>query len=167
MRTISAAIRSRLSRAAPDTLIDILFVIPPDSLLLDIAGPAEAFRLANLHRAARGEPPRFRLRFAGPEPRVTSSVGMPLVDLEPLPKALPMPTWVVLVGQPAVVAARPTPAIDAIERWLDHTMRKALAVPDTPHRLVTICSGTLVAARAGLLKNIQCTTHHELLELLH
>ena len=29
--------------------IDLLFVIAPHSLLLDIAGPAEAFRLANLH----------------------------------------------------------------------------------------------------------------------
>ncbi len=40
-------------------LIDLLFVVAPDSLLLDIAGPAEAFRLANLHRHARGQPPRF------------------------------------------------------------------------------------------------------------
>ena len=47
-------------------LIDLLFVIAPHSLLLDIAGPAEAFRLANLHREERGLPPRFRLRFAGP-----------------------------------------------------------------------------------------------------
>ena len=47
-------------------LIDVLFVIVPHSLLLDIAGPAEAFRLANLHRERRGLPPRFRLRFAGP-----------------------------------------------------------------------------------------------------
>jgi len=47
-------------------LIDCLFVIAPQSLLLDIAGPAEAFRLANLHRERRGQAPRFRLRFAGP-----------------------------------------------------------------------------------------------------
>ena len=47
-------------------LIDVLFVIVPHSLLLDIAGPAEAFRLANQHRELRGLSPRFRLRFAGP-----------------------------------------------------------------------------------------------------
>jgi len=41
-------------------LIDILFVIVPHSLLLDIAGPAEAFRLANQHREARGQSPRAR-----------------------------------------------------------------------------------------------------------
>ena len=39
-------------------LIDVLFVIAPHSLLLDIAGPAEAFRLANQHREVRGLPPR-------------------------------------------------------------------------------------------------------------
>ena len=37
--------------------IDVLFAIAPNSLLLDIAGPAEAFRLANLHRAARTPTP--------------------------------------------------------------------------------------------------------------
>ena len=110
---------------------------------------------------------RFRLRFAGPQARVTTSVGMPLVELEPLPASLKSPTWVVLVGQPAVVATKPTPAIEEIERWLDRTMRKALAARGTPHRLLTICSGTLVAARAGLLRNIECTTHHELLAALH
>ena len=29
------------------TVIDVLFLVLPDSLLLDLAGPAEAFRLAN------------------------------------------------------------------------------------------------------------------------
>ena len=34
-------------------LIDVLFVIVPYSLVLDIAGPEEAFLLANQHREAR------------------------------------------------------------------------------------------------------------------
>src|SRR5689334_12881301 len=57
-------------------LIDVLFVIVPHSLLLDIAGPAEAFRLANQHRERRGLPPRFRLRFAGPIATEDTSVGL-------------------------------------------------------------------------------------------
>src|SRR6185369_9738157 len=64
-------------------MIDVLFAIAPHSLLLDIAGPAEAFRLANLHRQLRGLPPRFRLRFAGPVATLPTSVGLGLVDLEP------------------------------------------------------------------------------------
>ena len=69
-------------------LIDLLFVIAPHSLLLDIAGPAEAFRLANLHRQARGQPPRFRLRFAGPMAGPPTSVGLTLANLEPLPELI-------------------------------------------------------------------------------
>src|SRR5512134_2561675 len=34
--------------------IEVLFVIVPHALLLDIAGPAEAFRLANLRYSDRG-----------------------------------------------------------------------------------------------------------------
>jgi transcriptional regulator GlxA family with amidase domain len=42
----------------------------------------------------------------------------------------------------------------------------ALDAPDSTMRLVTICSGTLLAARAGLIGTRQCTTHHELLDQL-
>ncbi|MEO8754135.1 MAG: AraC family transcriptional regulator, partial [Casimicrobiaceae bacterium] len=69
-------------------VLDLLFVIAPHSLLLDIAGPAEAFRLANAHRAARGLPPRFRLRFTGPVPTAPTSVGLAFAGLEPLPPRL-------------------------------------------------------------------------------
>jgi transcriptional regulator GlxA family with amidase domain len=152
---------------AGSATIDILLVIAPHSLLLDIAGPAEAFRLANLHRDRRGLPPRFRLRFAGPVPTVRTSVGLSLLELEPLPESFSAPTWVVLVGQPAAHVGQVTPAIAATERWLDRMLGAHLATKNAPHRLVTICSGTLLAARAGLLTNRQCTTHHELLDALH
>jgi transcriptional regulator GlxA family with amidase domain len=147
-------------------LIDLLFVIAPHSLLLDIAGPAEAFRLANLHRHARGLPPRFRLRFAGPVAAVPTSVGLGLADLEPLPERLTSPTWVVLVGQPSTHLGQVTPAIAATARWLELRLGQPLLAADTPHRVVAICSGALLAARAGLLGTRRCTTHHELLSRL-
>jgi transcriptional regulator GlxA family with amidase domain len=147
-------------------LIDLVFVIAPHSLLLDIAGPAEAFRLANLHRHARGQPPRFRLRFAGPVPTLTTSVGLGLVDLEPLPEQLSSPTWVVLVGQPSAQLGRVTPAIAATAQWLRRMFGESRLGADPPHRVVGICSGALLAARAGLLDSRRCTTHHELLSQL-
>ena len=58
------------------TPIDLLFVIAPHSLLLDIAGPAEAFRLANLRMTERKLPPWFRLRFVGPVADAVTSVGL-------------------------------------------------------------------------------------------
>ena len=144
-------------------LIDVLFVIVPHSLLLDIAGPAEAFRLANQHREARGLSPRFRLRFAGPVSAMPTSVGLGLVDLAPLPQRLSARTWVVVVGQPTVHTRQVTPSIAATAQWLTQKLRDTLRDADTPHRLITICSGTLLAARAGLLATRRCTTHHELL----
>lgn len=149
-------------------LIDVLFVIVPHSLLLDIAGPAEAFRLANLHRQDRGLPPRFRLGFAGPSADLPTSVGLTLGNLVPLPEQLSTPTWVVVVGQPSAHVTQVTPEIALTARWLNDRLRDALCVldADTPHRLLTICSGTLLAARAGVLGTRRCTTHHELLPML-
>ena len=151
---------------AREHLIDLLFVIAPHSLLLDIAGPAEAFRLANLHRERRGLPPRFRLRFSGPLATPLTSVGLTLAQLEPLPDRLVSPTWVVLVGQPAAQLVRVTPPIAATAQWLRLRLGEELLAADTPHRVVAICSGALLAARAGLLGTRRCTTHHELLAQL-
>lgn len=147
-------------------VIDVLFVIVPHSLLLDVAGAAEAFRLANQHRAKRGLPPRFRLRFAGPVSAPPTSVGLSLAELLPLPPRLGAPTWVVVVGQPTEHLGRVTPAVVATTRWLQQRLREPLEAVDTPHRLLTICSGTLLAARAGLLGTRRCTTHHECIAAL-
>jgi transcriptional regulator GlxA family with amidase domain len=147
-------------------LIDVLFVIVPHSLLLDIAGPAEAFRLANQHRERRGLPPRFRLRFTAPNEALESSVGVTVANLEPLPSDFSSTTWVVVVGQPSEHLGNVTPSVTTAARWLNKSLGRVLRDESTEHRLVTICSGTLLAARAGLLASRRCTTHHELLDTL-
>jgi len=150
---------------APADQIELLFVIAPHALVLDVAGPAEAFRLANYHREIRGLPHRFRLRFAGPAASASTSVGLTVAGLEPLPTELSRTTWVVLAGRPTIHLATITPEIVAIIEWL-RRQREQFRNGPAPHRLVAICSGTLLAARAGLLVNRRCTTHHELLEVL-
>ncbi len=171
-------------------MIDVVFVVLPDTLLLDLAGPAEAFRLANqaLHR--RGLPPQFRLRFAGPNPQARSSVGLQLAGLEALPPTLAAPTWVVLMGRPGStdevlrVQAEWLAARDWLGRVVGPLLAGAEAGADTDtdthadadthtdaittlaptgHRLLTVCVGALLAADAGLLAGRAVTTHHELL----
>ncbi|MEO5800462.1 MAG: helix-turn-helix domain-containing protein [Gemmatimonadales bacterium] len=151
---------------APAKPIEVLFVILPHSLLLDIAGPAEAFRLANQHRERLGLPARFRLHFAGPVTTPPTSVGLALANLSPLPRQLDTPTWVVVVGQPTEHLHDVTPAMKTTAKWLQQQLRTSLQAKDLTHRLVTICSGTLLAARADVLGTRRCTTHHELLGTL-
>ena len=162
-RQVSITFGQMITRAH---LIDILFVIVPHSLLLDIAGPAEEFRLANQHRERRGLPPRFRLRFAAPNEMQDTSVGLTIAGMEPLPRELGPTTWVVVVGQPTEHLGVVTPAVTAAARWLSRSLGRSLREDSGEHRLVTICSGTLLAARAGLLGRRRCTTHHELIDTL-
>lgn len=145
--------------------IDVLFVVAPRSLLLDIAGPAEAFRLSNRHLQSGGGAPRFRLRFAGHQTQVDSSVGLALAGLEPLPTTLPRPTWIVLVGQPNEMLAEPDAGTRAIGHWLACTLGPLIA-GQAQHKMVLICAGSLLAARAGLIGMRRCTTHHEVLARL-
>lgn len=136
--------------------IDVLFLLLRDSLVLDWAGPAEAFRSANRHLLALGQPARFRLRFVGARGQVTSSVGAQIAGLEPLPARLSAPSWVVLVGQPGDALQLDSDEARAALHWL-RGLR--LAIGDT--ELVCVCAGAVLAARAGLLAGRQATTHHD------
>jgi transcriptional regulator GlxA family with amidase domain len=139
--------------------IPVVVVVPPRALLLDIAGPLEVLRRANVVQDAV----RFDLRYVAPAASVRSSIGLVIAELAPMPRQLPADAMVILTGDidevtpadaDAAAAARAARAhADAIVAWL----RTAIA---PSHTLVTICSGALLAARAGLLDGHACTTHH-------
>lgn len=140
---------------------DILFVLLPQTLLLDLAGPAEAFRLANQRLQQQGQPAGYRLRYVSPQPEAGTSVGLMLGALEPLPATLPAGARVVLMGQPsgdesALASRVPRPWAEA-RRWLAGEVAPRLGDIE----IVTVCAGTLLAADAGLLAGRRCTTHHE------
>lgn len=149
------------TRLRQSAAIDVLLVILPDTLLLDWAGPAEAIRIANQVAELRGEQPRFQLRFAGPRSEARSSVGALIGNLEPLPTSLPDGSWVVLSGSPTISLHADASAEKAIVKWLTR-----VRPGDRDIRLITICSGAVLAARAGLLKGRSATTHHQHLEEL-
>src|SRR5713226_6536522 len=72
---------------------DVYFVVLPQLVLLDLAGPAEAFRLAN-----KKMPDSYRLHFIAPTRSVQSAIGLQLGSLEPLPTKLAEDAIVVLTG---------------------------------------------------------------------
>ncbi|WP_421565277.1 GlxA family transcriptional regulator [Ochrobactrum sp. EDr1-4] len=143
--------------------IPVFVVIPPRTLLLDVAGPIEVLRKANLEQSSI----QFDVHYIGPSEEVTSSIGLSVANISPLPEALPDDALVVISGSADVpmggaVTSRDDDAIleAQIVSWLRRTIRLGV-------KLVSICSGALLAARAGLLEGYECTTHHMAIEELH
>jgi transcriptional regulator GlxA family with amidase domain len=130
-------------------VLDVYFVLTPRFLMLDFAGPAEAFAFA----ARAGA--RLRAHYVGARPSIAGALGLAVGALEPLPAALPDGALVFLSG--VVSPAESYRCAEARETiaWL----RRAV----TPRqRLACVCSAALLAARAGLLDGRACTTHHTL-----
>lgn len=136
--------------------IPIYVVVPPRVLLLDVAGPVEVLRKANLLQASV----RFTVAYIGPARDARSSIGLGVAGIEPLPERLPEGAFVVVSGAADLPLGEPAGGReealleDEIVAWLKRAIRPRIS-------LVSICSGALLAARAGLLDGCECTTHHE------
>ena len=148
-------------------MVNVYFVLLPNSLILDWAGPAEALRMANQALIAKGQSPRFVLHFVSPMSSAPSSVGVVLGGLQPLPDLHAIDNaaasnWVVLVGQSGEGALGvDADAPRAVLHWL-----RGLKLATGRLELVTICAGAVLAAHAGLLAGHRATTHHQHLDEL-
>ena len=141
--------------------VHVHFVLLPDSLILDWAGPAEALRMANQHLQESGLPQAFVLHFIGPQTQVASSVGATISDIAPLPQELPHNSWVVLLGQPGDTIEVSSASTQSLIHWL-----RGLELQAGQLELVTVCAGAVLAGHAGLLHGHRATTHHHHLEEL-
>lgn len=138
--------------------VPVLFVLLPNVLMLDLAGPAEVLRLA-----AQVEDPAaidFDLQYVSPVESLQTSIGLPLAGLAPLPAVLAPGTLVVLVGSTSKVSKARQQAFEVASQALTQWLQNVYA--PSGERLVCVCAGALSAARAGLLDGRQCTTHHAL-----
>jgi transcriptional regulator GlxA family with amidase domain len=136
--------------------LEVWVVLPARVLLLDIAGPMEVLRRANVEQTAI----KFQVHYVGVSSRALSSVGIPLASIEPLPDSLPDGAMIIIPGAADKIAFAEDAGESevrqeerAIVEWLKTSVRPG-------HTLMTICSGALLAARAGLLNGYSCTTHH-------
>ena len=143
-------------KAQAARVIPIHVVLPPRCLLLDVAGPLEVLRRANIEQDAV----RFEVRCIGARRRLTSSIGLVLAELDALPDRLAEDAIVVVSG-----------AVDRID-FADEGIDADAAREDEARivfwlrrcigprqRLISICSGALLVARAGLFDGHACTTH--------
>lgn len=136
-------------------MTEVVFALLPKVILLDVAGPAEAFRIAN-----RLVPGSYTLRFIGSTRAVESAVGLRLAALRPLPRKLPAGSTIIVTGIAGKRVDRAEPAISRLAKWLGHIMQDERGAPAS-HTLLCVCAGSVVAGHAGLLNGRECTTHHD------
>jgi transcriptional regulator GlxA family with amidase domain len=137
--------------------IPVIVVLPPRISLLDLGGPLEVLRRANFEQTAI----YFNVRYVGATRSVSSSVGIDVCRVEPLPSSLPNDAVILIVGSVDIASEWGRPADyeadlqdeAAIVQWLQTAIRPT-------HTLVSVCSGALFFGRAGLLDGRRCTTHH-------
>ncbi|WBG91028.1 helix-turn-helix domain-containing protein [Pantoea piersonii] len=132
----------------------VLFLTLPGVMALDLTGPAETLRLAG---------DRFTLRYIGPQEAVLSSTQMTIAGIEPLPESLPPDSLLVVPGVYDSAIWFATPQAEMARRWLQ---RQQPLLRAQQFSLICVCSGALLAAEAGLLDGVQCTTHHDVLSRL-
>jgi len=132
---------------------NVYFVTLPGVMSLDLTGPAEALRLAG----------QFPLHYIGPQPEVTMSTGLTVAHIQPLPATLPEGSILIMPGVERSAENFATPAAQAAGDWL-HQQKDAIECGRLT--LVCICSGSLLAGKAGLLDGYQCTTHHDVIDRL-
>ena len=116
---------------------------------LDLTGPYEVFHGANAVLAATGDGLAYDLTVVAPTATVTTESGL-TIGAAPAkaPLHIPVHTLVVPGGFGAQTAARSDEVVGLVR-----------SLGERAHRIVTVCSGSFVAAAAGLLDGKRVTTH--------
>ena len=114
--------------------------------LLDVAGPAQAFHVAN-----RFSPSSYRLRFISIDGNpITTSCGLKLVADSRASLKSGAQSLVIPGGRGVDTMVGDKKLKQLIQHWLESR-------PDG--RLISICSGALLLANAGVLDGKSATTH--------
>jgi len=140
-------------------MIDVYIVVFEGVLLLDLTGIAEPLRLANNWAQKEGLTAPFELRYVGPSEDAGTSLGLRLQGVAPLPAELSPGSWLIV---PGTSQSREHYAGEAARKLVDWLA----TIGKNAGRRMTVCSGALLAGRAGWLNGRACTTHHDLIERL-
>ncbi|EAR60188.1 GlxA family transcriptional regulator [Neptuniibacter caesariensis] len=126
----------------------IYMLVLPRVHILDLAAPAQIFAHPKLED-------ELELHYISPCPEVSSKQGLHLAQLEPLPHNIEPDDWLLLIGTSRLDRHLHEAAYQQSINWLS-TVGADFAL------LAGICSGTILAGKAGLLDGRRCTTHHDL-----
>lgn len=132
-----------------------IFLVLPEIHLLDLAGPNQVISEA-IDMGAD-----FEIEYCGPEKETLTSAGMGIGHLIHFSKVKIRPGDYVIIPGARVkyLQSKDFRSNQELFRWLK-------AAHEGNAVLISICVGSFVLAQAGLLDNIECTTHFHLTEQL-
>lgn len=114
--------------------------------VLDFAGPFEVFSAA-----------KFEIVTVGTKPgEITTRGGLRIHPTHTIADALESPTVLILPGG---FGTRAEMRNDAVLSWIREMAARSEIV-------FSVCTGSLLLAAAGILRNLPATTHHDALDLL-
>ena len=130
----------------------VYLLVLPGVHLMDLAAPAQILGHLWLEE-------HLQLHYISTDARIQSHQGLAFSELEPLPEQVNEDSRLFLIGTFRAALHLEQPYYLQARDWLAR-------VADQFELIGGICSGSLLAAYAGLLKGKACTSHHELLDEL-
>jgi transcriptional regulator GlxA family with amidase domain len=131
-------------------LTNIVFLLFPDTHLLDMSGPAQVFYEAN----GQGKE-LFRLHFASQNKSLLTRQGLlfaNLTNMEDLQLQRGDLICIPGIDLTRFCEGRMDDAIRDAKKWVRQQYKKGVC-------LSSICSGALILAEMGMLNGVRCTTH--------
>lgn len=128
--------------------VPVALLLADDAVPIDFAGPWEVFMDARI--VGRSQPAFNLYTVAETTAPIVAGGGMTIVPKYTLANA-PVPKVVVVPAQSGPTAP--------VKQWLSATARRA-------DLIMSVCTGALILAEAGLLNGHRVTTHHSALTML-
>lgn len=143
---------AKVPMGAPDPM-NVLFIVYPNIVLLDLVGPLQVFTHARKTALSGAAYQTHVASFEGGQIETNTILQIesdPLVKWREAHQNPPLHTLIVIGGDGAIDAALDQPFVEQV---------RLLAEQST--RVCSVCSGALVLAAAGLLNDRRAVTHWE------